>query len=386
VNRVGEMEAGLEAGVHGMNIRNRSKGFTLIELMVVIAIIALLIAILLPSLQAARAHTKAVTCASNLHHISLAMANYLYGSKGTYPVSYAYPDNEDGQWSATDQNEAKPFGYLHWSNFLYDSGEVNDKAFECPLFEHGGAPRTNPGLNPGDWEAGQVDQDGGNAMTERTDKQAPRMAYVANATIIPRNKFTTQNSGGQRVNVFVRESSIKYPGSTILMTEFLNNWKALNKPNSDSGGGGTPGDAKIISASHRPVNPFYHVGGGWNEYAATNSAGFIYGKTGDTSNGAKDPTGVYGLQKTKDVRNAVGLLDWSTTVGQINALGRHHPNANKVYAEEFGGLANFLFVDSHAESMTILDTMEKRLWGDAYYSLTGANEVLNYNFVPNNGG
>ena len=133
------------------NKRYRGKGFTLIELMVVVAIIALLLAILLPSLQAARAHTKAVTCLSNLHHVSLAMANYLFVSKGTYPVSYAYPDNIDGQWSATKQDESKPFGYLHWSNFLYDSGEVNDKAFQCPLYDHGGAPRTNPGLKPEDW-------------------------------------------------------------------------------------------------------------------------------------------------------------------------------------------------------------------------------------------
>lgn len=365
------------------------EAFTLIELMVVIAIIALLVAILLPSLQSARKHAKTVACSSNMHHVGLAVANYLFTSKGTFPASYYYATDEKGNYDLNSCTDAKTYGYIHWSHFLYDSGQVGDKAFSCPEYDNGGAPRTNPGPDSRHWEQGaQMDLGQSHVANAASveDRQATRMAITANAAIMPRNKFSRECSGGIRYNVFVKETQIRRAGGTILAGEFLNNWKALNKPNSDSGGGGTPGDAKIISASHRPVNPFYHVGGGWNEYAATNSAGFIYGKTGDTSNGAKDPTGVYGLQKTKDVRNAVGLLDWSTTVGQINALGRHHPNANKVYAEEFGGLANFLFVDSHAESMTILDTMEKRLWGDAYYSLTGANEVLNYNFVPNNGG
>jgi len=347
-----------------MNCRNRRNGFTLIELMVVIAIIALLIAILLPSLQAARAHAKAVTCASNLHHISLAMANYLYGSKGTYPVSYAYPDNADGQWSAKDQNEGKPFGYLHWSNFLYDSGEVNDKAFECPLYEHGGAPRTNPGRNPDDWEAGQADQNGDPTATELTDKQAPRMAYVANASIIPRNKFTSPLSGGPRVNTFVRESSIKYPGSTILMTEFLNNWKAL----------GVQEGGVVISKAHRPINPFFHIGSGFDEYkAAPTAPGFIYGTSSDQD--------TYGLLPLSEVRGKTNILDYTSGVSQINAVGRSHPTPDAVYSKKYGGAANFLYCDGHAESMTALKSVAQRQWGDRYYSITGENQVMNMSKV-----
>lgn len=51
-------------------------GFTLVEVLVVVAIIGLLIAILIPSLAAARAQSRLVVCQSNLHQIGLGITAY----------------------------------------------------------------------------------------------------------------------------------------------------------------------------------------------------------------------------------------------------------------------------------------------------------------------
>lgn len=354
--------------------RHASSAFTLIEVLVVVAIIALLVAILLPSLQQAREHAKTVVCSSNLKSVGLVTANYLYVSKGVYPPSYVYPSDKDGTWSPKTQTTDKPFGYLHWSYYLYDDGNVGDKAFTCPNFDNGGAPRTNPGPEPRDWEGGQEDDFGNSTPADFKpdyiqDKQAPRMSLTANAAIIPRNKFNTTASGGKRVNVFVRDNQINRPGDTILATEFFNNWQA------QAVGGGSGG---LLSKSHRPLNPFYHVGSGFDEYKAAEKApGFMYGEQttlGPTTNS-------WGLLPYKDVRQAKSLIE--TNKSELNAVARDHPWADRTYRKTFGGSANFLYLDAHAENDTIYNTVEDRKWGDRYYSLSGANEVLNFVIVRN---
>ena len=70
-------------------VKKRSKAFTLIELLVVVAIIALLISILLPSLSRARELSKRTVCASNLRGIGQAM--YIYAQDGDkFPVTTGY--------------------------------------------------------------------------------------------------------------------------------------------------------------------------------------------------------------------------------------------------------------------------------------------------------
>ena len=78
----------------------RPAGFTLVELLVVIGIIALLISILLPSLGKARQAANSAACESNEHQMGVALAMYAAQNHGYLPYGNAWSSTSGGYWAA----------------------------------------------------------------------------------------------------------------------------------------------------------------------------------------------------------------------------------------------------------------------------------------------
>src|SRR5687767_5580328 len=82
----------LRLGGQLMSLLARRRGFTLVELLVVIAIIGVLVALLLPAVQAAREAARRSTCTNNLKQIGLADLNY-EAAHGHLVVARLGPDS-----------------------------------------------------------------------------------------------------------------------------------------------------------------------------------------------------------------------------------------------------------------------------------------------------
>jgi prepilin-type N-terminal cleavage/methylation domain-containing protein/prepilin-type processing-associated H-X9-DG protein len=113
-------------------------GFTLIELLVVIAIIGVLIALLLPAVQAAREAARRMQCTSNLKQLGIAVHNY-HDSLGRFPFGaiIAPPEN---YWVV---NGLAPAGHYRYSAlaeltpFLEQTNVFNAMNFQLPLKDGG---------------------------------------------------------------------------------------------------------------------------------------------------------------------------------------------------------------------------------------------------------
>src|SRR5947207_321836 len=312
------------------------RGFTLVELLVVIGIIALLLGILPPALNKARESANSIKCTANLRAIGQGIANYIANNKQVYPAAYVYKPGP-GWGGPQDQFPQPTYGYIHWSYWLYSNkqGATAADAFKCPSVNNGGLPATNAA--PADRDGGQInDPDSGPSVI---DDQVPRCAYTVNEAVMTRNKFVPGviRDSAASINYpeqYVPASRVKRASEVILGTEFWADYRLVSADGNPS-----------ICKSHRTVSGYVQLLNGGTDMV-------------------KDLAG----QPPKITHYRVTTVDNPPVVGNAsNSLawvGRNHGSNKRDAKGRYTGKTNFLACDGHVESKTIEETLQPFQWGD----------------------
>jgi prepilin-type N-terminal cleavage/methylation domain-containing protein/prepilin-type processing-associated H-X9-DG protein len=377
--------------------RTRSNGFTLVELLVVIGIIALLISILLPALNRARDSANTIKCESNLKSIGEGLLQYVSENHFTFPASYTYqymtlmPGVSGGETPTTPT-----WGYIHWSAYIFKganglttpsiyTSNYGWEMFQCPSLPNGGLPPCN--TFPGNDDTGNVDAQYGTVWGSASpgphtdwngcDFQATRCAYTLNEAICPRNKFCFGMSNPQfRVYTYVRSNWIKHSSATILATEFGPDTSLVTAT------GDVNPNVQVVK-SHRPVTAFWDSVNQISDLDQISTVGSAFGS--HSANGAYQRVTIGELahnhQQLANGSSAQRLL-------RMNWVGRNHGSDKQgaVSGDPTNSAdwdlrkTNFLYVDGHVETKHITETLQPGdfEWGDDIYSLTPHGDGKKY--------
>ncbi len=124
----------------------RSSGFTLVELLVVIGIIALLISILLPALGRARAQANSVACLSNMRQLGQSLLFFENEHEGFIPKAWF----NSGPYSPYAPDLSTEWGYNDyfwgWEHCILDQMKGSQAVFKCPA-DDSGIMRYDPTYN-----------------------------------------------------------------------------------------------------------------------------------------------------------------------------------------------------------------------------------------------
>lgn len=186
----------------------RKKGFTIVEMLVVIAIILFLTALLMPTLSRVRETAKASKCVSNLRQVSMATFLYAADNEGLAPYDQ-YALKSSNQWYFTTRSRDS-------NNACYDKNFPQNKWFSEYLPAGGIGHMNAVGLCP---SGGRFDRANADLPDmNNPGKFVPNTSYVINIDLIC-NDFFWDNKLSDRRDAVLQ--MIKNPEKVMLWSEGL---------------------------------------------------------------------------------------------------------------------------------------------------------------------
>ncbi len=229
------------------------RGFTLVELLVVVSIIALLIGILLPSLGGARDSARSVACMANMRSLSM--------------VTLMYAEDSDGELPRSGHSAG--FGSLPWAAVMYEP--LTDRPFEGTSYSWD---------DDGWWDASNThyrcphDRRESPVLQQGLPFGFVALSYGMNVYFeLRREEIDPQRWGGQKARVYRKVSSVPRASATVLYGELPDSpgldhimahfWRTRNTPDGEGVAIERHGDSAAYAfldghASERAFREVFH--------------------------------------------------------------------------------------------------------------------------------